>query len=258
MANRQGGWTVFYEVGQQHFPLYLDLGLTLLKLGEEARVPLAAFTIEGNARKGLRSNRNRVEREGCRFEVVGPEEIPALIPELKAVSDAWLASRHTREKGFSLGFFKPDYLCRFPAALIRREGIIMAFANILPDPQREELSIDLMRHLPDAPGGVMDYLFTELMFWGKEKGYHWFNLGMAPFSGLESRALAPLWTRVGALLFRHGEHFYNFKGVREYKEKFDPVWEPRYLASPGGLALPRVIANVAALISGGLKGVVGK
>jgi phosphatidylglycerol lysyltransferase len=81
---------------------------------------------------------------------------------------------------------------------------------------------------------------------------------MAPFSGLESRALAPLWTRVGALMYRYGEHFYNFQGLREYKEKFDPVWEPRYLASPGGLALPRVLTSVAALISGGIKGVVAK
>jgi phosphatidylglycerol lysyltransferase len=141
---------------------------------------------------------------------------------------------------------------------VRQEGRVVAFANLLPSTAHDELSIDLMRHRPDAPGGVMDYLFVELMAWGREQGYRWFNLGMAPLSGLESRALAPLWTRVGAFVFRHGEHFYNFQGVREYKEKFDPVWEPRYLASPGGLVLPRVLGNVAALISRGIKGVVGK
>ncbi|HYU35043.1 MAG TPA: phosphatidylglycerol lysyltransferase domain-containing protein, partial [Thermoanaerobaculia bacterium] len=56
----------------------------------------------------------------------------------------------------------------------------------------------------------------------------------------------------------HGEHFYNFQGLREYKEKFDPVWEPRYLACPGGLMLPRVLTDIAALIGGGLRGVVGR
>jgi phosphatidylglycerol lysyltransferase len=258
LSGRHGGWTVFYEVGRQHLPLYLDLGLTLQKLGEEARVPLASFTLAGNSRKGLRSNCNRVQREGCRLEVVPVEEVPAFLPELRAVSDAWLASKRTREKGFSLGFFEPRYLSRFPAALVRQEGRVVAFANLLPSAAHDELSIDLMRHRPDAPGGVMDYLFVELMAWGREQGYRWFNLGMAPLSGLESRALAPLWTRVGAFVFRHGEHFYNFQGVREYKEKFDPVWEPRYLASPGGLVLPRVLGNVAALISRGIKGVVGK
>ena len=73
---------------------------------------------------------------------------------------------------------------------------------------------------------------------------------------MEARALAPLWNRINALVYRHGEHFYNFQGLRAYKEKFDPEWSPRYLAAPGGLALPRVIADVAALISGGITGVV--
>jgi phosphatidylglycerol lysyltransferase len=81
---------------------------------------------------------------------------------------------------------------------------------------------------------------------------------MAPLSGLDSRALAPLWSRFGALAFRHGEHFYNFRGVRRYKEKFGPVWTPRYLASPGGLALPATLIDVAALIAGSLSGVVLK
>ena len=78
---------------------------------------------------------------------------------------------------------------------------------------------------------------------------------LAPLAGLENRALAPLWNRVGSMLFEHGEHFYNFQGVRQYKDKFDPVWEPRYLASPGGLVLPRILTNLATLISGGLRGV---
>lgn len=103
----------------------------------------------------------------------------------------------------------------------------------------------------------MEYLFIQLMLWGKQEGY-WFNVGMAPFSGLEDRALAPLWNRPGALMFRHGGHFYNFQGLRQYKEKFDPEWAPKYLASPAGLALPRILINLVSLISGGLKGAVGK
>ena len=139
-----------------------------------------------------------------------------------------------------------------------KTGKIVAFANLWLSADKEELSPDLMRFLPDAPESVMEYLFLQLMLWGKQEGYHWFNLGMAPLSGLEDHALAPLWNRLGAFMFRHGEHFYNFQGLRRYKDKFDPEWEPRYLASPGGLALPRILTNIAALISGGLKGVVTK
>ena len=57
----------------------------------------------------------------------------------------------------------------------------------------------------------------------------------------------------GNFVFRYGEHFYNFDGLRRYKAKFNPVWESKYLASPGGLALPRVLLDISVLISGGVK-----
>jgi phosphatidylglycerol lysyltransferase len=121
------------------------------------------------------------------------------------------------------------------------------------------MSLDLMRYDPAAaPAKVMEFLLIELMLWGRAEGFRAFSLGMAPLAGLEHRELAPLWSRAGAALFHHGEQFYNFQGLRAYKEKFDPVWEPRYLASPGGLALPRILTNVASLIAGGLRGVVAR
>lgn len=256
LVDRHAGWTVFYQVRADALHLYLDLGLTLLKLGEEARVPLPDFSLDGAARKGMRRVRNRMEREACTFEVVPPEAVLPLLPELRAVSDEWLAEKHAREKGFSLGFFDEQYLCACPVALLRCQGRIVAFANMWNAAEREELSVDLMRYTPAAPEDAMEALFIELMLWGKAAGYHWFNLGMAPLSGLENRALAPLWNRLGALVFRYGENFYSFQGLRQYKEKFDPVWSPKYLASPGGLALPRILTNISTLIGRGLRGVI--
>jgi phosphatidylglycerol lysyltransferase len=257
-ADRVGGWAVFYEVGAGHLGLYLDLGLTLLKLGEEARVPLAEFTLEGGARSGLRYTVRKLEKEGCAFEIAPAEAVPSLLPQLREISEAWLSHKNTREKSFSLGSFREDYLRRFPVGLVRSGGRIVAFTNLWAGDNREELSIDLMRHLPEAPGGVMEYLFIRLILWGKEQGYRWFNLGMVPLAGLPDHALATLWNRVGTLLFRHAEYFYNFQGLRQFKEKFAPVWSPRYLAGPGGLALPTVLTNLAGLVSGGLKGAVSK
>ena len=66
----------------------------------------------------------------------------------------------------------------------------------------------------------MDYLFTSLMLWGKEHRYRWFSLGMAPLAGLEDYAPGSLWSAAGRLVYRYGEHFYNFEGLRRYKNKF--------------------------------------
>jgi phosphatidylglycerol lysyltransferase len=104
----------------------------------------------------------------------------------------------------------------------------------------------------------MDYLLSQLMLRGQAEGYRWFNLGMAPLAGVEAHPLAPTWNRVAEIVFRHGEHFYNFQGLREYKDKFDPVWEPKFIASPGGLRLPMILTNLATLIAGGAKGLLTK
>jgi phosphatidylglycerol lysyltransferase len=258
LCDQHGAWTVFYQVSEKRLHLYVDLGLSLVKLGEEARVPLAEFSLAGAARKKLRWAQRKSEDLGYRFEVVPASAVPPLMGELERISAAWLKEKNTREKGFSIGFFDREYLNRLPLALVRGPQGIIAFANLWLGGDHEELSIDLMRHVADAPSVIMDYLFVELMLWGREQGYRWFNLGMAPLSGLEARAIAPLWSRLGTLVYRHGEHFYNFQGLRLYKEKFDPVWEPRYLACPGGLALPRVLADVASLISRGFRGVIAK
>ena len=91
------------------------------------------------------------------------------------------------------------------------------------------------------------------MQWGKQQGYRRFALGMAPLSGFEHSPVAPLWNRIGAFLYEHGETVYNFQGPRAYKEKFNPAWEPHYLAYPGGLRLPRILADVSALVAGGYR-----
>ncbi|MEA3197741.1 MAG: phosphatidylglycerol lysyltransferase [Gammaproteobacteria bacterium] len=242
---------VFYEVKPQNLPLYVDLGLNLSKLGEEARVPLDSFSLEGAARAELRQAHRRASRDGAEFEIVPRADVGAILPQLRAVSDAWLAEKNTAEKRFSLGFFDDRYLQHFDCGVVRRGGAIVAFANIWRGGSTE-LSVDLMRYGGDAPKGVIDYLLIECMLWGKARGYHWFNLGMAPLSGLEAHALAPTWHKIGRMVQRYGEMFYPFEGLRKYKEKFLPVWRPRYLAAPDGWAIAGALLDVTALISGGV------
>jgi phosphatidylglycerol lysyltransferase len=256
LCDRHGGWTAFYQVGSECAAIYRDLGLGQFKLGEEARVPLAEFSLSGSRRKGLRQSHQHAKREGLSFELLPAGAATEHMPELRVISADWLAAKRMSEKGFSLGFFDEAYLRACPLALVRHDGQLLAFANVLEGADKDELSIDLMRHRTRAPNGVMDYLMLELMLWGRENGYGWFNLGMAPLSGLGSDKLAPLWERAGALVFRYGDSFYNFEGLRRYKAKFDPVWTPRYLVCPGGLALPLILADIATLVAGGTTAIV--
>jgi phosphatidylglycerol lysyltransferase len=248
IADEHRGIPVFYQATTAHLPVYLDAGFSMAKLGEEAWVDLSKFTLEGKDGRRHRQAKAAAERSGATFEIIPAANIEPMLPELKRVSDAWLASRGGGEKGFSLGFWSEPYLKRYDHAIIRHFGEVVAFANIWKSANKEECSVDLMRHTPAAPSGMMDLLFISLMERAKTDGFRWFNLGMAPLSGLPDHRLANLWSRFATLVFRYGDRFYNFAGLRSFKNKFKPEWRPRYLAYPGG-ALAKVLVDVTTLIA---------
>jgi phosphatidylglycerol lysyltransferase len=256
-ANRHGARTVFYEVPARALPYFMDLGLSMLKLGESARVDLAGFGLSGRRRANLRQGHARAARDGTTFELLSPEQTLACMDRLEAVSNDWLAGHRTREKRFSLGFFDRAYLARVPVAVARHDGEIVAFVTIWPAGDRGACSPDLMRYATGAPRTVMDFLMVETMLWAKAQGFRWFELGMAPLAGLPAHRLAPLWTKLGRFLYRHGASLYNFEGLRAFKDKFDPVWEPVYLVYPRR-SLATALADVAALIAGGRIGIIRK
>lgn len=257
-ADLYGAEPVFYSVRKEFLPAALDLDLTAQKIGETAIVPLEGFSLEGSAHKGLRATRNRAERDGLSFEIIPENGTAEILERLETLSDDWLGHHGGAEKSFTLGRFDPNYMRQFPTAVVKVEGQIVAFANVLSTPDKRELSIDLMRYGAGAPKGVMDYLFIELMLWGSSNGYEFFDIGMAPLAGLEDHRLASLMSKVGAFVFQHANKIYGFEGLRNYKDKFDPVWEPLYLVGPAGLTLPIALADVAILTSGGIVGMFRK
>ncbi len=258
LADSNGGWAVFYKVRPTLLYLYLDHGLNVVKLGEEARVPLDDFSLEGSNRRNLRRVWRKMVDDGCSFEMVPAERVAPLVEELRAVSDEWIETKHAREKGFSLGFYSDEYITRYPVAVVRKQGRIIAFANAWISGRKEEVEADLMRHTADAPPGIMRYVLVEMMLWARSEGFRWFNLGMASLSGLSVHTGAPIWNQLAVAVRGAGERFYNFQGIREFKQWFYPEWEPLFLVGPGGAARPIILANIAALVSGGLQGVVKK
>jgi phosphatidylglycerol lysyltransferase len=253
-ARRNRCRPVFYQVSADFLPIAVDMRLQALKLGEQAIVNLPEFSLAGGRWLKLRRSINRAERDGLVFELLAPHSVGAAMDELRAVSDTWLSAHQAAEKGFSLGTFDPDYLAAGPVALIKSEGRIVAFASLMTEAADGDAFIDLMRHVPGLHRGMMDLLFVKVMETLRDQGYRSLNLGMAPLAGLAAHDRAPIWNHIAGQIFEHGERFYNFRGVREFKDKFDPVWRPRYIAVAGqGFPLASLL-DVTLLIGGGLKG----
>jgi phosphatidylglycerol lysyltransferase len=257
-ARAAGCRAVFYQISPSLLPYCADAGLRAFKLGELAVVNLGNFELKGGKWANLRQTASRALRDGLEFAVVEPQDVPGIIEQLSEVSDAWLSDHNAKEKGFSLGAFDPDYVASQPIGILKKDGKIVAFANILQTETREEGSVDLMRFSPDAPKGSMDFLFVQILDYLRNAGFQRFNLGMAPLSGMSKRESAPVWDRVGSTVFEHGERYYNFKGLRAFKSKFHPEWQARYLAVSGGVSPMIALMDATFLIGGGLKGVVRK
>ena len=243
------GRLCFYQSSEAMLPLFVELGLSAIKYGEEAQIDLAKFSLTGPRAKALRHGLRRGEAAGLVFEIVPRSAVTALLPELRSVPDAWLADRKGREKRFSLGAFDDAYVTRYDLAVVRGAGGIAAFANIWRSVDKEELSVDLMRHRPDSPYGTMDLLLVRLLEWGATAGYARFNLGLAPLSGIKGDHLSPLWAKLARILYENGERFYSFAGLRAFKSKFTPDWHARYIASPTGVARARILIDLVRVVS---------
>lgn len=240
---------VFYEIEEKNFSVYHDAGYYFFKLGEEAVIDLQEFNLVGSKKSSFRNTLKRVEREGYSFSIIEPPFSEEKISQMKEISDKWLGSR--KEKGFSLGWFSEDYIQRGPVAILKNEeeNKIMGFVSLMNANDGETVAIDLMRIDKSAPNASMDYLMLNLFLAFKDKGYKNFSMGEAPLSNVGFNMHSHLQEKLARLVYNSGNIFYSFDGLRRYKSKFSPTWQPRYLAYPKFMSLPEVFVNLCSLIA---------
>ncbi|MBE9109813.1 DUF2156 domain-containing protein [Nodosilinea sp. LEGE 07298] len=241
----------FYQTLPDALALYQSLGFQTLKIGEEAIVDLHQFTLEGKPGRNLRTAVNKFTKQGYRVQVYAPPIGDDLLAELRAISDDWLEAMEGAEKKFSLGWFDPNYLRDCDIAVVENDqGIPVAFANLVSEYQLNEATIDLMRHRRDVEHGAMDFLFVFLMQHCQAQGYDSFNLGLVALSGVGDLPEAPRLEKGMHYLYDHLNSIYNFQGLRAYKDKFHPRWEPRYFVYPRLGELPEVVMALVRADSG--------
>lgn len=250
LAHGHGGRAAFYQVRADSLPLYLDSGLTLMKLGEEARLALDGFDMSGPKRAALRYSLRRAERDGCTTEVIDAASVSAYIDVLRGISDSWLQCRAAREKSFSVAAFSDAYLAAQSVMLVRQNGVPVAFTTFMTTDLNVEATVGVMRHVAQASSHVMDYLFVQLALHLKSAGYRHLSLGVAPFSGVRSTPLGSPLHQLGSMVWRFGGRFYNFQGLRAFKGKFQPGWEPRYLAVSGWASALLTLVDLSILAGG--------
>jgi phosphatidylglycerol lysyltransferase len=219
---------IYYRVPQESLDIYGSIARKSLFLGQEGVVDMSVFTLEGGDRKSIRNAINKIADQGYTTQIHTPPIKDGLIQKLKAVSDDWLKSTGRKEITFSQGVFSEKEIKQQTVITVENsEEKIIAFLNIIPDYGRNEGTYDLMRKTADAPNGIMDYLLVELFKYFKSQGIQYVNIGMAPLSGLEEPQ--KFTERSMKFAYEKIRSFSHYKGQREYKEKFRPVWYNKYL-----------------------------
>ncbi len=251
LSRAHGGRAAFYQIRPDSLPIYLDAGFSVMKLGEDAVIPLSDFTLNGGAAAHLRYALKRGARDGLEFELAPPERLAPHLNDLADISAKWLESRRGEEKGFSVAAFAPEYLARQHVALLLEHGRVVAFVSVMLTPAGGEATVGLMRGSGAQSPVAMEYLLTSLIIALKARGLERLSLGAAPLAGVRPAPLSSRWHRLASMIWKHGDRFYNFQGLRTFKSKFNPTWEPRYFAASGALGPFVALADAAVLIGAG-------
>ncbi len=248
----QNDWfPAFYEVLPETLPVYDDLDFKRVQIGEEAIVDLTTFTMKGKAFQNLRTAVNRLTKTGHTVNIFAPPISDELLQQLKPVSDEWLREKQGAEKRFSIGWFHREYLhdC-YIGVLYDANGRIMAFANLMTGYNRKEVTVDLMRSRQEIEKGAMDFLFVSFFQHFQKLGFDSFSFSLSPLAGVGQAADARRVEKGLNYFFEHLNQFYNFKGLHNFKEKYQPRWEPRYLIYPSLGTLPDLAVGLVRADSG--------
>lgn len=240
---RNNGWTVCFLMVCESSKLLYEDDYKLMKIGSSAAIDIAQFSQHTSNQKWWRWQRNRAAKAGLQYEVADAPHATNLLHQLSEVSDAWLEKGGHNEQGFVLGYYDNDYLQKCRLHLVRgADGRLLAFANELPTYNRQTQStVDMIRYLP-GENGTMPFLLMQLIYhFNGDDTVQTFDLGFVPLAGVNTN-IANAVRRVTAGRF-------SSAGLEQFKNKFDPSWQPNYLAYNGDLVdLARITASLESLL----------
>lgn len=237
----------YYRVAEEKLEPFISSGKKRLYLGQEGVVDLTTFTLEGGSRKSIRNALKKVTEKGFQAKIYTAPIKDGLLQKIKSVSDDWLIDTEREEIVFSQGMFDWEELKQQTIITVENaEEKIVAFLNVIPDYARGEGTYDLIRKTKDAPNGVIDFILVELFRYLKETGCDSVNIGFAPLSGLEDPK--NLTERSMKFAYEKLKALSHYKGLRDAKDKFSPVWHNKYLVYDQDYDLIQVPAVLAKVI----------
>lgn len=157
------------------------------------------------------------------------------LKQIEAIHVSWLKNKKMSPMTFSLEYFP---LPTDQQGLVLegiKNGKIVTVLSFFPYQRAKAYVLDLMLRTADAPNGIMETAIVRAAEYFREKGSSELNLSLAPLvvsekKGEEASARNEFLERF--------ERWYKFRPLRSFKDKFNPVWRPKYLVYKSNVDLP--------------------
>lgn len=245
----ENGWSpTFNTVEPQYRKLYELAGFELSKTGEEAIIDLTSWNVEGSVKKDIRTAHNKGKRLNWEFTVYESKiDDPRVIGQIDELNKAWLDGKIGGEMGFMMGLTPIHGGEDTLVAIVSDEaGKLMAFITLAPIFGRQGWMLDHIRRDNGSPNGVIDFLVVSLISWLQERGYLVLSMGEAPLHGVGDNN--PSFVSLGntlRLVYENFNSIYNYKQLYDYKAKWGPLWEDRFIAYISAIDFPRIVLAIA-------------
>ncbi len=227
-------------VSERLRPLFAQLGLRSIYLGDEAIIETGSFSLEGRPIRKIRQSVTRLEKAGYGCRLLALSDLDeATLTELEGVSERWRAG--SNERGFSMSL---DTLCQedhgdtLIVAARDADGTIRAFLHLVPSFGRQAVSLSAMRRDRDTPNGLTEFLVVKAIEALSDRGIQEISLNFAVFARLLHSPRGVL-QRVVRRVLSFADAFFQIERLYRFNAKFFPRWEPRYLMYEGVFNLPR-------------------
>jgi len=243
------GWNVsVIHTNQEEAESWERAGLQKVYIGSEAEVNIAEFVDKTTRNKHFRYVRNKAEKEQLSVERWDAPLGETQLEILRNISDKWLDSGR-REYSFVMGYFSESYLRACDVYILKKADEPIAYTNLLPQFQSTKTSIDHMRFVANLSSVSMHYLLMQTIIDLSTRGAKTFNLGLVPLSKLDEYA-KNIQEKLLLVVKQLGRRYYSFDGLEQFKGKFSPAWEPRFILWQGTSAqLVALSANLGSAIS---------
>ncbi|ANY24559.1 bifunctional lysylphosphatidylglycerol flippase/synthetase MprF [Gordonia terrae] len=245
LAESSGSTPCWFSIGSATSGIVTERGWLSVQIAEDTIVDLPGLEFKGKPWQHVRSAMNKAAKQDISLRMVTlADESFAVRTQVRAISEEWVGDKGLPEMGFTLGSVEEAMdpavrvaLAVDPAGNVH--GVLSWLPVYAPGGDVAGWTLDIMRRRTDGFGPVVEYLIASSAVAFKDDGAQFISLSGAPLARTgesDAEPLDKLLDTLGAAL----EPYYGFRSLHTFKKKFNPRYEPVYLAFRDESDLPRI------------------